>query len=383
MFPGLRACTLETRQTPIVTRETPFVTRETPLVTRETHFFNYTKCATLRHVLNGCPVSLNQGRYTWRHNSVLTLIVAALRDKITAHTSKPMGLGPCRSLDNADDWVLLHDLHGNLQIPSTVLPTPTTRRPDILLYSLQIHKVIIIELTCPTEDRCSTSRDLKTAKYSGLITELELAGNSVDFFTVEVGSRGYWSATLPRMFKALDIQNRKPTTQFKIVVAKRGLLGKGKIHQLTMPRPPPRRASTRRTKSTKTYPPLTQPLTLSRSPHIAGKGPTKKIALPMEIPAAPVFRLAPSRARRAARLEADEDIDRELILDKESSSWARLLRHDRYSRPELPTHRLSRLLEQLQHRHKELAELLTQEDSTHASSSTRSVSSEIVKEFRF
>ena len=32
------------------------------------------KPATLRHVLNGCPVALHQGRYTWRHNSVLTAI---------------------------------------------------------------------------------------------------------------------------------------------------------------------------------------------------------------------------------------------------------------------------------------------------------------------
>ena len=32
------------------------------------------KPATLRHVLNGCPVALHQGRYTWRHNSVLSAI---------------------------------------------------------------------------------------------------------------------------------------------------------------------------------------------------------------------------------------------------------------------------------------------------------------------
>ena len=32
------------------------------------------KPATLRHVLNGCPVALHQGRFTWRHNSVLSAI---------------------------------------------------------------------------------------------------------------------------------------------------------------------------------------------------------------------------------------------------------------------------------------------------------------------
>ena len=32
------------------------------------------KPAKLGHVLNGCLVSLHQGRYTWRHNSVLSAI---------------------------------------------------------------------------------------------------------------------------------------------------------------------------------------------------------------------------------------------------------------------------------------------------------------------
>ena len=32
------------------------------------------KPATLRHILNGCPVALHQGRYTWRHNSVLSAV---------------------------------------------------------------------------------------------------------------------------------------------------------------------------------------------------------------------------------------------------------------------------------------------------------------------
>ena len=33
---------------------------------------------TILHILNGCPVALNQGRYTWRHDSVLAYIVSFL-----------------------------------------------------------------------------------------------------------------------------------------------------------------------------------------------------------------------------------------------------------------------------------------------------------------
>ena len=42
--------------------------RSTPVV----HFVG--SHVTLRHVLNACSVALFQGRYTWRHNSVLSVL---------------------------------------------------------------------------------------------------------------------------------------------------------------------------------------------------------------------------------------------------------------------------------------------------------------------
>ena len=33
---------------------------------------------TLRHILTGCPGALFQGRYTWRHNSILSVLKTAL-----------------------------------------------------------------------------------------------------------------------------------------------------------------------------------------------------------------------------------------------------------------------------------------------------------------
>ena len=38
---------------------------------------------TLRHVLTGCPVSLTQGRFTWRHDSVLKRIVIFLESALS------------------------------------------------------------------------------------------------------------------------------------------------------------------------------------------------------------------------------------------------------------------------------------------------------------
>ena len=39
------------------------------------------------HILNSCPVALQQGRYTWRHDCVLSTITSALRCHIPAETT--------------------------------------------------------------------------------------------------------------------------------------------------------------------------------------------------------------------------------------------------------------------------------------------------------
>ena len=38
------------------------------------------KSQTTFHILNGRPVSLNQGRYTWRHDSVLLRIAMVIHE---------------------------------------------------------------------------------------------------------------------------------------------------------------------------------------------------------------------------------------------------------------------------------------------------------------
>ena len=42
--------------------------------------------ATLAHITNVCPVSLNQGRFTWRHNSVLSHVLNHIKSQLTIET---------------------------------------------------------------------------------------------------------------------------------------------------------------------------------------------------------------------------------------------------------------------------------------------------------
>ena len=76
---------------------------------------------TLHHILNFCSVFLNQGRYTWRHNSVLNHLVLALGSAYSASDTPPQ---------------ICADLPGRLSLSNSTIPShvlPTSLRPDLVL----------------------------------------------------------------------------------------------------------------------------------------------------------------------------------------------------------------------------------------------------------
>ena len=44
---------------------------------------------TTNHVLNGCKVSLDTGRFTWRHNCIVNYIVNSVDSKYTVYSDLP------------------------------------------------------------------------------------------------------------------------------------------------------------------------------------------------------------------------------------------------------------------------------------------------------
>ena len=38
--------------------------------------------ATTAHILNGCPIAVEQGRYTWRHDSILLKLLKGLKQML-------------------------------------------------------------------------------------------------------------------------------------------------------------------------------------------------------------------------------------------------------------------------------------------------------------
>ena len=82
---------------------------------------------TLHHILNNCQEMLS--RYTWRHNSVLKLILEAIKS-------------------GNKDLSVYCDLEGHTIGGGTIPPNvlPTAQKTDLVLYWPQEQKIVIIEL---------------------------------------------------------------------------------------------------------------------------------------------------------------------------------------------------------------------------------------------
>ena len=129
---------------------------------------------TLLHVLSNCNVSLEQGRYTWRHNSVLKSIIDNIH---------PL-LDP--------SFKLFSDLPG-LEAPQggTIPPhvLVTNFKPDLFLISETKACAVIFELTCPWDSNIQRSHEFKEEKYAPLVADLS-RHLTVFHFSVEVSVRG-------------------------------------------------------------------------------------------------------------------------------------------------------------------------------------------------
>ena len=134
-----------------------------------------------------CKVSLQQGRYKFRHDTVLHQVIEALQTfisnikeavpisskssimflkkgaKVPRKRAPTVGI-----LHHALDRVLLADLNINYCFPVCIAFTQL--RPDITIFSNSLRKVILIYLTCPCEENMESWHNTKINKYLALKT---------------------------------------------------------------------------------------------------------------------------------------------------------------------------------------------------------------------
>ena len=181
---------------------------------------------TLKHVLNGCKVALAAGRYTWRHNRVLSALVEILQKGIAISnkavpsekqyfikegSKKPTTIETNRSrnglFDGAKDWIVSADLPNEEEYPAEI--KESNQRPDIVVYSRDMQTFILIELTVPYESNIEEQHIFKTAKYEDLIKRLNKKDIRVKFFAVEVGSRGFMGSSMYTLLRQLNLGTKK------------------------------------------------------------------------------------------------------------------------------------------------------------------------------
>ena len=165
------------------------------------------KKGTMKHILLHCPLGLN--RRTWRHNQVLKVLEEALEEKIDEINkgNKPkieklekinfVKEGRNTSVKNKKsrrsdprwdgNWKVAADLNTQLIFPLAT----TSQRPDLVLWSDEKKKAIVMELTVSWEDNIKSAEDRKAERYKKLVERCEDEGWDIEYHHIGIGARGF------------------------------------------------------------------------------------------------------------------------------------------------------------------------------------------------
>ena len=146
---------------------------------------------SLQHVVSSCKSYLEDGRYTWRHNSVL--------------------LSLAKTFSSFSDCVLYADLHSFLS-PSVI--TGDSLRPDLVFISKN-SILYILELTVGFESNIQINSDRKASKYSSLFLDLKHTYSDVKFVNLSMSTIDIMGKSSESLLLMLDDLNLdKPTQKY-------------------------------------------------------------------------------------------------------------------------------------------------------------------------
>ena len=184
---------------------------------------------TAGHVTNCCPTALKQGRYGWRHDNLLCILIPILTGLVaTKNHSKslsrsehirfvPVGTPQRRKscttppslLDSANDWQFQVDLKANPLIFPPATGVTTGLRPDIVIWSASTKTVIWGELSCPMEELILDAHVRKKQKYLNLEIACRCKGWKVFAFPFEVGSIGFVGHSCKKFLSAIGLRGSR------------------------------------------------------------------------------------------------------------------------------------------------------------------------------
>jgi len=191
------------------------------------------KRGNLQHILSSCPTSLASGKYTWRHNNVLKVVVQAVSERVQkvnisdegssaprfinfvkeGSSSGSHGISSKRRniLTSAKDWEVISDLGGEGTFPSDI--AITNLRPDVVIWSPSQRQVILGELTVPWEDNMQEAYERKYTRYAELKADCTRRGWCTFCYPFEIGCRGFVATSFQKWLRDLGF-SRKEVNQW-------------------------------------------------------------------------------------------------------------------------------------------------------------------------
>ena len=88
-------------------------------------------------------------------------------------------------------------------------PVPTTKKPDLVIWSEEEKEVHLVELTVPHEDNISAAHERKENRCEALVGECEEAGWKAMHFPVEAGCRGYIATSITKWMRVAGLCTKK------------------------------------------------------------------------------------------------------------------------------------------------------------------------------
>ena len=141
------------------------------------------KPESLLHIIAGCKSYLEEGRYTWRHNSALHFITSTLQciKNSTMYADLPDFLSPC-------------------------IITGDHLRPDMLI-STGSATIYIIELTVGFDTNINLNAERKKDKYMQLTHDPSSKYRSVNFINVSISSLGIFGKSCNSFIAMCNVLN--------------------------------------------------------------------------------------------------------------------------------------------------------------------------------
>jgi hypothetical protein len=157
------------------------------------HLCGNTVKPMLFHVLVHCNHTMDQGWMTWKHNSVLKHIAGCLKSAL-------------KSLHTVEMYNDLEGLQALSGVSILALVMAQTQRPDLVILDRSVHglhRISLVEFTCPWDTEADKAVDRKISRYAGLREELSNQGWDCGLYTIEVGAQEHISKVVKDRLRSL------------------------------------------------------------------------------------------------------------------------------------------------------------------------------------